>query len=249
MKKIKYIFLLSCIVSLIAASCEIDNYEGPNATISGKFLDSETGELVGTDIVDGNAFGVYELGWTTEAKQTWSIMNSGEYANNLVFAATYRLEFTNCNFYPFTINDFVVTEGANTHDFEVTPYLRIVNPSITYNATTQTVDATFNLEAGGNDVTLREIRLFAFTDQWVGNYVKFAITGNDCYKKVSDGSISSATVDGATQYQLSIDVAGNPTLFKYTRNYYFRIGALANVPNVGTIRYNYSPLVSLNIVR
>ena len=32
---------------------EIDNYDGPNATIEGKILDIETGELVEQDIIDG----------------------------------------------------------------------------------------------------------------------------------------------------------------------------------------------------
>jgi hypothetical protein len=247
MKKILYLFILSCFISLMTVSCEIDNYEGPNATISGKFLDNTSGELVGTDITNGNSIGVYELGWPTEAKQTWNIDNSGNYTNNLVFAANYRIEFTNCNFYPFIVNDFVVKKGGNNYDFTVTPYLRIKNPVITYDATTQIVKATFSLEAGGADVKLNEIRLFAFTDKWVGNYVKFAITSTTCYKK-APANIST-TVNPDTQFELTMDVAGNPTLFKNTRDYYFRIGALATVPNVGTVRHNFSPLVTINIAR
>jgi hypothetical protein len=231
----------------MTVSCEIDNYDGPDASITGSFLDSATGELVGTDITNGNSIGVYELGWPTEAKQTWNIDNSGVYTNNTVFAANYRIEFTSCNFYPFIVNDFVVKKGANTYDFNVTPYLRIVNPVITFDATTNIVKATFSLEAGGTDVKLNEIRLFAFTDKWVGNYVKFAITSGTSYKK-APGAVS-ATVNPSTQFELTIDVAANPTLFKNTRDYYFRIGALATVPNVGTIRHNYSPLVTLNIAR
>jgi hypothetical protein len=247
MKKILYLFVLSCFISLITVSCEIDNYDGPNATITGKFLDTATGEVVGTDITNGNSIGVYELGWPTEAKQTWNVDNSGVYTNKLVFAANYRIEFTNCNFYPFKVDDFVVKEGENTNDFTVTPYLRIVNPVITFDATTNTVKATFTIGAGGTDVKLNEIRLFAFTDKWVGNYVKFAITSVSSYKKAPANI--SATVNPATQFELTIDVAANPTLFKNTRDYFFRIGALATVPNVGTVRHNYSPLVTINIPR
>lgn len=244
MRKILYLFVLSCFVSLMTMSCEVDNYDGPDATITGKFLDNVTGDLVGTDITNGNSIGVYELDWPTEAKQTWNINNTGEYTNNLVFAANYRIEFTNNNFYPIIVNDFVVKKGANTYDFTVTPYLRVVNPVITYDATTKIVKATFSLEAGGTDVKLNEIRLFVFTDKWVGNYVKFAITSATCYKKPP---AVSATVSAATQYELTMDVAANPTLFKTTLDYFFRIGALGTVPNVGTVRHNYSPLVTLNI--
>lgn len=247
MKKILYLFILSSFISLMTVSCEIDNYKGPDASITGNFLDNVTGELVGTDITNGNSIGVYELGWPTEAKQTWNIDNTGAYTNKTVFAANYRIEFTSCNFYPFIVNDFVVKKGANTYDFNVAPYLRIVNPIITFDATTNIVKATFSIEAGGTDVKLNEIRLFAFTDKWVGNYVKFAITNTNCYKKAPANI--SATVNPSTQYELTMDVAANPTLFKTTRDYYFRIGALATVPNVGTVRHNYSPLVSLNIER
>jgi hypothetical protein len=246
MRKILYLFVLACFVSLITVSCEVDNYDGPDATITGKFLDNVTGDLVGTDITNGNSIGVYELGWPTEAKQTWNIDNTGTYTNKLVFAANYRIEFTNNNFYPFIVNDFVVKKGANTYDFTVTPYLRVVNPVITYDATTKIVKATFSLEAGGTDVKLSEIRLFAFTDKWVGNYVKFAITSATCYMKPP---AVSATINPATQFTLTMDVAANPTLFKTTRDYFFRIGALGTVPNVGTVRHNYSPLVSINIAR
>jgi hypothetical protein len=233
MKKILYLLGLSFIISLITVSCEIDNYEGPNAQISGKFLDAITGDLVGTDITNGSSIGVYELGWASEAKQTWNIKNTGEYTNNLVFASTYRIEFTNCNFWPFIVNDFVVKKGANTYDFKVTPFIRVLNPSITYNA-------------GGAGVTLNTIQLYGFTDIWVGNYISFGITAGGAQKK-SPGAVPAAIA--TTQYTLTMDVSANATKFPVTRNYYFRIGALANIAGVGTVRWNYSPVTKINITR
>lgn len=247
MKRILKIAVLPLLLSLLVISCEIDNYEGPDAKITGRFLDSKTGELVGTDITNGNSIGAYELGWASESRQTWAIKNTGEYTNNLVFASTYRLEFTNCNFFPFTVDNFVIKEGENVHDFTVTPYIRVKNPNITYDASTKTVRATFSLEAGGDGVKLDEIRLFAFTDHWVGNYVKFAIATTDCYKKASSNQVN-ATI-GSDTYTLTMNVEANSALFKYSRNYYFRIGALAKVSGVGTVRHNYSPLVVLPIER
>jgi len=249
MKKILYLLGLSVIISLMVASCKIDNYEGPNGQISGKFLDKVTGELVGTDLNTGNAIGVYELGWPTENKQTWYIKNTGEYTNNLVFAATYRIEFTNCNFWPYIVPDFVVTKGANTHDFPVVPYIRVKNPAITYDAGTKIVTATFNLETdSAAKIKLDRIQLFAFTDMWVGNTINFGITTGGA-RKVAPADVS-ATI-AATQYTLTMNVAAaeNSTKFPVTRNYYFRIGALAK-GGVGTMRFNYSPLVKItNIVR
>jgi hypothetical protein len=228
-------------------SCKLDNYEQPNAQVTGRILDAVTGDLVGTDYSSGNAIGLYEQGWPTEARQTWTVKNTGEYTNNLVWAATYRIEFINCNFYPF-LDTITLTKGANTVDFTVTPYLRIKTPSITYDDATKKVTATFYLEKGGTGATtLKEYRLFAFTDMWVGNYIKLAITTTDCYKTFS----GTGTALAATQYTLTMDIAANSSLFKYTQNYYFRIGALAVITpaTVGTIRHNFSPLVKINIPR
>ena len=44
MKKI--LLLISCCLFALT-SCEIDNYEAPNASIHGSIIDGKTGELVG----------------------------------------------------------------------------------------------------------------------------------------------------------------------------------------------------------
>ena len=52
MKKI--LLFVSCFLFALT-SCEIDNYEGPDASIHGSILDEQTGELVGSDMENGNA--------------------------------------------------------------------------------------------------------------------------------------------------------------------------------------------------
>ena len=169
-------------------------------------------------------------------------MNTGEYRNEMVFAATYDVRFENCNFYPATFNDFVVKKGSNSYNFEVTPYIRVLNPSITLNG--NTVTATFSLEGGKGTEKLKEIQLFVFTDKWVGNNVKAPLEGTG-YKQTFDPSID---INSATVYTLTIDLTEEAETFKYDRNYYFRIGALADVSGVGTIRYNYAePLTVIEI--
>ena len=53
----------------------------------------------------------------------------------------------------------------------------------------------------------------------------------------------AATIDPATTYTLSIDLAANTSVFDIHRNYYFRVGAKASQSGVGTIRSNYAPYV------
>ena len=105
MKKI--LLFVSCFLFALT-SCEIDNYEGPDASIHGSILDEQTGELVGSDMENGNAIKVREHGFTNATDQTWYITNTGEYRNNMVFAAIYDVRFENGNFYPFEVKDFVV---------------------------------------------------------------------------------------------------------------------------------------------
>ncbi|MDR1644611.1 MAG: DUF3823 domain-containing protein [Tannerellaceae bacterium] len=238
MQKLLNILLIPALL-LAFNSCEIfkiDNYEAPNASFHGSIRDAQTGELVETDIQNGSAIRAYELGWPTESAQTWVVKQNGEFRNDLVFAAHYKIEFINGNFYPFTIDDLEIKKGDNQHDFEVTPYLRVQNVNIRKEG--NAIVATFSLQGGKPEVKLAAIRLYAFTDIYVGEQVKFATQGSDFSQTFSPAK----DIDGTT-YTLSIDLGANENFFKYARNYYFRVGALASVSGVGTIRYNYAPLV------
>lgn len=231
---------MSCFLFALT-SCEVDNYDGPNASIHGSILDEQTGELVGSDMENGNAIKVREHGFTNPTDQTWYIMNTGEYRNDMVFAATYDVRFENGNFYPFEVNDFVVKPGDNTHDFKVIPYIRIKNSNIVKDG--NVITATFSLEAGKQEVKLKEIQLFAFSDMWVGNNVKLTLNGGTDKQTFSP----SIAIDPTDTYTLSIDLTENADVLKYSKNYYFRIGALADVANVGTVRHNYAPLVVIKL--
>ena len=77
---------------------------------------------------------------------------------------------------------------------------------------------------------------------WGGNSVKFRLSGGTG----KGGFGISVDLDSSQTYTVAIDIAANQSSFKYTgKNYYFRIGAKADIPNVGTIRYNYSALVAI----
>lgn len=238
MKKI--LLLISCCLFALT-SCDVDNYDGPDASIHGSILDEQTGELVGTDLNNGSAIKVREHGFTNPTDQTWAIMNTGEYRNELVFAATYDVRFENGNFYPFEIKDFEVKGGDNLYDFKVIPYIRIKNTSITRNG--DIITATFSLEAGKPDVKVKEVQLFAFSDMWVGNSVKYTLNGGTDKTTFNP----TAAIDPVKTYTLTIDLKANATVLKYNKNYYFRIGALADVSGVGTVRHNYAPFVVIKL--
>jgi hypothetical protein len=160
------------------------------------------------------------------------------------------IRFANCNFFPYTLNDVVLKSGSNTIDFKVVPYIRVKDANITYNSATKIVTAKFKLEAGKPTVKLKELQLYAFSDMHVGDPVKFPIVGG--------GNIinrnPAIAIDPNVEYTLSIDVSKNLTTsvsdrFKFFLDgtYFFRVGALADVSGVGTVRRNYAPCVKLKL--
>ena len=241
MESMKKVLFAAVGMLFLLSSCKLDNYPGPDAQIHGRILDAKTKELVGTDIQNGSQLKIYEQGYAAAENhangQTLVIKNTGEYRNNLLFAAKYEVIFENGNFYGF--NQMIeLKKGDNEFDWEVTPYLRVKDCSITKSGSI--VTAKFKLEGGKGDEKVNQIQLFAFSDMWVGNYVKFTVDGG------TDNAKPNEVVDPSKEYTLSIDTStsNNKLLFKYTgKNYYFRVGAQAAVPGAGTIRHNYSDLV------
>lgn len=242
MKKIALLNICAAALIFSFSSCVKDNMPGPNAQVYGKILDKSTGKLVETELVNGARIEAFELGYPTQVSQVWVIKNSGEYRNNLVFSANYDFQLRNSNFFPTSLLNYTIKPGGNELDFQVVPYIRINNSQITYDAANKKVNASFTLEAGDPAlVKVSEVRLYAFSDMYVGEATRFNISGT----AISTFS-PAATITGNT-INLSIDVGANAALFPPGRNYYFRIGALANVANVGTIRRNFTPYVKITL--
>ena len=241
MKKTTLYSIIILSLGISFSSCEKDNFAGPDAQVFGSIKDKTTGQLVETELTNGSSIESYELGFATQQLRRWLIKNSGEYRNNLVFSGKYDFKLLNCNFFPNNTLNFEIKPGENKLDFEVEPYLRIKNPKITYDATAKKVIATFNVEAGRSTVTIKQIRLYAFSDMYVGENVKFVIAGN------SLTNFSPSKVVDNTTYSLEIDLAANANLFPTGRDYFFRVGALGDVTGVGTVRHNFAPYVKITL--
>ena len=249
MKKIYYLIFFIASLLFGATSCQIDNFPGPDAQVYGAVKDSLGGGLVETDInsTTGSVIGVYELGQyaANPVRKVWLIKPNGEYRNNLVFSNDYKFDFTSCNFFPQSQTQ-TVNPGENKIDFTVVPYIRIKNLTITYDAAAKKVNASFTLQGGRKSVKVSGVKLYAYTDMYVGeNVKKTLVTGTGTPSRSLTGA--AQTIDPATVYTLSIDLAVNQGTdkngFGVHRDYYFRVGAMAVQAGVGTIRYNYAPYV------
>lgn len=240
MKKLFYLLYALAFLTMFLPSCKIDNFPGPNASFFGAIKDSVGGGLIETELINGSAIEAFEMGYSTQVSQKWLIKNTGEFRNNLVFANTYDIYLRNENFFPYNVMGLKINQGDNQRDFLVVPYIRIKNCTITLDKSANKVVATFSLEAGKPSVKLKSIRLYAFSDIYVGDNVKFTTSGSTYTQTFSPSKV----IDTST-YTLSIDLVANAALFPAGRNYYFRVGAMADVTGVGTIRMNYAPNVKI----
>jgi len=249
MKKIVKNLVLIFIAAYAFSACDmfrIDNYDGPNTSFNGKILDEVTNELVCTDVRNGSHFLLQEVGYRAGTR-TKIIQQTGEFRDDMFFAGTYNLDFESCNFYPFKVENLVIAKGNHTQDFKVKPYIRVKNANISLVG--NEIVATFSLQAGDPAVRLNHIRLYASTDIYVGDqFTSITPQRTNSESPLFEQSFSSIVIEEDVQYTLKIDLTNttNKNSFKYQQDYYFRIGAMASVSGVGTIRRNYAPHTIIN---
>lgn len=130
----KYIAFILCCV--LAVSCEIDNYDGPDATIQGTLFDHNGQPL---QVNQGSGYiRMRELSWAKDensfiGNQTLKVQQDGTYRHTKWFSGEYLMLPYSGNFFPYDdenrdtddAGEFVKISGTTTKDFTVTPYLTI----------------------------------------------------------------------------------------------------------------------------
>jgi hypothetical protein len=116
--------LLLSMALLILAGCEIDNYEAPDLTITGKVLDYETKELVESGgINSGTIVKLYE--GNSQQPLLYKTFPEGTFVNTKVFAGVYTIEAEG----PFTMPEGklenVSINGNQEITIEVIPNVRL----------------------------------------------------------------------------------------------------------------------------
>ena len=270
MKKLLFILPLALMVN----SCiffKMDNYEGPNATISGRIIDSKTKENVPTECKYGNMFGgmyrgaptvgyfsvyekdrseVYDIPLEGTGVQYWHIKYDGSYTNTQVFSGNYRIAALSDNFYPVTKDDVRINAGENVLDWEVTPYCRIINPKVELQG--GKFVATFAVEYGDASKanTIYDARFLCYPDCYVGMYCNYCGQDPGAISKniVADGvTINTLTIDPTNPLNYSAFMYPNKGKERFFRIAVCAIGVDANgrPTHNGSHFYNYSPTVKL----
>lgn len=214
----------------IFSSCEKDNLDiAPNATFSGEIRDLETGELVQQDILEGSKIYFIELGWDNAPVQSMVFKNDGTFRNDLMFSGDYKIIMNKGNFIPQDTIRYQMKKGANTHTFEVLPYIRITDTDIKFRD--GKIIAKFKMQQMTSDV-IKAISLFVHPDISVGYRIQTASVTYQLNTNAEDA-----------EYEIVMDIS-NYSKISRGNSYYFRIGALSNAPEA---KYNYAPPVNVDL--
>lgn len=231
MKALKRSLFLLLVCCLSACDLrEIDNYEGPDATLHGAIYDNETGELIQQDIINGSVIEFTEHGFDNPQIQSMIFKPDGTYRNNLVFSGTYTIGPARGNFVPVEPQE-VTIQGDALLNFQVQPYIRVKN--VTIEKVDNKVVATFNLQQTIAS-NVRKIGLFAHPEPHVGEPVHTVSAQLDI-----NGVTNEITV---YRLEINLDAYGNE--LQAGKSYFFRAGALIDAPEA---KFNYAPAVELTL--
>lgn len=225
------ILIIILIAGLGLTSCELDNYESPSASLSGAIIDQQTGLPVEGDIISGTQIELIELGFENPSIQRLIVKTDGTYRNDMLFDGTYLiLPLSKGNFVPLTDTLTIEIKGKTIQNFEVQPYIRILDPNITIDGTK--ITATFRLEQTvGNKVS--EIGLFGHSSPSVGEPLQFGKKTQRLRKVIDPDQV----------HELELDVRTDRD-FVRGKSYHFRIGAIIDADEA---EYNYATAVRLTI--
>jgi len=222
------IYIILLLFSLSFSSCEIDNYDGPNATIKGIITD-HNGNMLQTEQGTGNMrLKMEELSWaggdTTIAiiPRFLAVKQDGSFTNNKIFAGEYRITPIDGPFYPYSDEEAKVVDIKGSADltFVVTPYLNlewVTEPYVDENNFIKAeVKFTRNEKEGQTMPDVNDAQLFISTTQYCGNnnFDNQLVAG---FRKITN-ELEGQTIQFATRRAV-----------KYTKTtYYVRVGINCN---------------------
>lgn len=134
MKRIFNILVLS-VLAFGLVSCEMDNYDAPDATIEGKFINKVTGQNLETSQGQGNMkLRIKEISYAhgdesiVVTEQNLNVMQDGTFRNTKLFGGTYEMwPYESCCYESEQVKQTVEVKGGKVTNllFEVTPYFQV----------------------------------------------------------------------------------------------------------------------------
>lgn len=212
--------------------CEKDNLEGPDSTFYGQLIDRKTGEPVQQEISEGSRLYYIEQGWGDNPQiQNMVIKSDGSFRNTMMFSGDYEFILNRGNYVPLDTIAITLRKGENNRIFEVTPYLRIIEPEIIKEG--RTMVAKFRLEQVSS-ATVYRISLFAHSHTDVSNRLNI----------VNRTIELNRSLNNIESFQISFNLDDYSSTLIEGKSYYFRIGAQSHAEES---RYNYAESVLIKI--
>lgn len=240
MKKILNILTLS-LLTLGFGACEMDNYDAPNATLQGKFINKVTGKLLETSQGQDNMkLRIKEISYAqgdetvVVTEQNLNIMQDGTFQNTKLFGGTYEMwPYESCCYESKQVMQTVQLRGGKTTkiEFEVTPYFEVEWVDEPWQDEAGFINARFKFvcnplpDATYTQAVPDKAKLFISTSVKVGGNSDSRYTDNDMtVTAVDEGNVltvrTKAAIDFTQTFWLRIGVkpknnATNGVLDKY----------------------------------
>lgn len=221
--------LMAAALATFAVSCTLDNYDMPDSSLTGRFVDKVTRENIQCDIYNGTTIQYIEDGYTE--LQSNVVKADGSYSIGQMFAGKYSVFPIYTNFEKIdTVR--IDVKGHTRYDFMVEPYIRIKNVSILKSGLTK-VTASFTIEQSNLDHGVMKVGMFLHKQPIAGAYM---------YLEARETVVGGQKL-GTKSYTIVMDYKESTTI-EPGNTYYVRVGALSDASNA---RYNYAPAVSVEL--
>ena len=233
-----FIVLLFCL-----NSCEVDNYDGPDAGISGQILD-QNGTPVQLEQGSGNMrIKLEDLSWkdvnptASITPQYLNVKQEGSYINTKLFSGRYKMTPVEGAFYPYNVGgDTVQLTGSIVKNFTVVPYLQVswVSEPVVDNSNYITASVKFkkNLVAGLAAPDVKNAIFCISTTQYAGNnnYDAQLISGTVTVTNSQEGQTLTFKTSCAVKY--------------FHTSYYVRVGICCSDTYK---KYNYTDIKKVDV--
>ncbi|MDB5121798.1 MAG: hypothetical protein JWN56_3016 [Sphingobacteriales bacterium] len=245
--KQSYNYLLAVMAVFIISSCKkLDNYDAPSETLTGRIIDSSTGQPIQLEPNSTN-IRIEDLSWgekvgTTVIPQDLLVKSDGTFNNTKLFAGTYNVYPFNGPFVPHYSTDanspidarkkIEVKGGTTTVEFTVDPLLKVEWVGEPVIEVDKKVTVSFKFTRGTtNPFYIKDV---ARADLFISTT---PILGNNYRDPNLSNSIVYAGVTGNTALGTTVSLTSKLPLGA-NRTYYVRVG-VRTADNVG-LRFNYN---------
>jgi hypothetical protein len=227
--KSKITVYASLLLGLSLGSCELDNYDAPDAQFFGSITDDDTNEPIQQDLIEGSRIDFVETGFENPNTRQIRFHTDGTFRENNLFSGVYEVQALRGNFFS-TEKTAIDIQGKTEYHFRALPYIRIQNVDVTFDEIKGIVTASFTLDqVSGNAVA--SVHLIADRNPNVSYFLRSAMVSQDV----------NAVVSPERTFRLEMSTENLDS----GKDYFFRVAAL--ISGIGEAKHNYSVPVRLTI--